>query len=468
MTFDPASPENELFDSFVIDGEGATATPAVACPSTSQCTVVGGVWQRVTFNPTSEVFSTPATIDSGGNMTGIACPSTAQCTVVDGGGREVTFNPTSPGSPTPTMIDAGNALSAVSCPSTSFCVAVDGAGNAVEGDPTPGGSWTVDSLQTGDRLTSVFCSSVVQCVAVDATGHAFVGAGARSTATSASCVPNRARPGQGVICTATVSDTATGTPSTPTGTVGWTVQSGAGTLSAASSTLSGGFCSVTYTSAAGQQAPQVVGASYGGDKVHQTSSTTNTLVLLVANPDGYATAKASTLTVAAPGVLGNDLPSSDITANLVSGPANGALALSANGSFTYTPHSGFVGTDSFTYSAIYTATGLVSNPAKVTISVIGSGFSCPGCNLSGLNLSGDTLSNATLTGTNLSGTNLTGANLKNANLKNANLTNANLTNANLKGANMTGATLAGIIWSNATCPDGTNSTGDGGTCIGHL
>ena len=40
--------------------------------------------------------------------------------------------------------------------------------------------------------------------------------------------------------------------------------------------------------------------------------------------------------------------------------------------------------------------------------------------------------------------------------------------ADLSGAIFTGATLAGIIWSNTTCPNGTNSDDNGGTCIGHL
>lgn len=56
---------------------------------------------------------------------------------------------------------------------------------------------------------------------------------------------------------------------------------------------------------------------------------------------------------AAPGVLGNDSdPDGDmIIALLVSGPANGIVNLNPDGSFTYTPNAGFVGTDSFTYKA---------------------------------------------------------------------------------------------------------------------
>jgi uncharacterized protein YjbI with pentapeptide repeats len=43
-----------------------------------------------------------------------------------------------------------------------------------------------------------------------------------------------------------------------------------------------------------------------------------------------------------------------------------------------------------------------------------------------------------------------------------------LTGANLSGANLNSATLTGVKWNNTTCPDGTNSNADAGTCIGHL
>ena len=55
-----------------------------------------------------------------------------------------------------------------------------------------------------------------------------------------------------------------------------------------------------------------------------------------------------------------------------------------------------------------------------------------------------------------------------ANLKGANLSGANLSGANLSGANLTGANLSDVTWGNTTCPDGTNSDNDGGTCLGHL
>jgi uncharacterized protein YjbI with pentapeptide repeats len=55
-----------------------------------------------------------------------------------------------------------------------------------------------------------------------------------------------------------------------------------------------------------------------------------------------------------------------------------------------------------------------------------------------------------------------------ANLRGADLDGANLTRADLKGAHLRGADLTGVTWDNTTCPDGTNSNNDGGTCANDL
>lgn len=69
--------------------------------------------------------------------------------------------------------------------------------------------------------------------------------------------------------------------------------------------------------------------------------------------DSYSTPYATPLNVAAAGVLANDSDPNlqAITASLVTNPTNGVVVLNANGSFTYTPNSGFSGSDSFTYRA---------------------------------------------------------------------------------------------------------------------
>jgi len=106
-----------------------------------------------------------------------------------------------------------------------------------------------------------------------------------------------------------------------------------------------------------------------------------------------------------------------------------------------------------------------------------------GANLSSASFSGSTLSECNFSGANLSTANLAGAQffecaLPGANLQGANLTNANFApgfipggdSANLTGANFQNAVgLTTVTWGNTTtCPDGTNSGTNGGTCLGHL
>ena len=106
------------------------------------------------------------------------------------------------------------------------------------------------------------------------------------------------------------------------------------------------------------------------------SENQNFVVTVATPPNGAPVAQDEPFTTAgtvlqqpAPGVLANDSdPDGDIIiALLVSGPANGTVNLNPDGSFTYTPNAGFVGTDSFTYKA--SDGKLDSNLATVTITV---------------------------------------------------------------------------------------------------
>jgi hypothetical protein len=86
--------------------------------------------------------------------------------------------------------------------------------------------------------------------------------------------------------------------------------------------------------------------------------------------DGFATAQDTPLSVSATGVLGNDSDPDGgpfpLTAQNASDPANGSVTLGSDGSFTYTPDPGFVGTDSFTYQAF---DGTDAATATVSITV---------------------------------------------------------------------------------------------------
>jgi VCBS repeat-containing protein len=85
--------------------------------------------------------------------------------------------------------------------------------------------------------------------------------------------------------------------------------------------------------------------------------------------DSYSTNEDTTLSVDAPGVLGNDSDADGdtLSAMLGSGPAHGTLSLNANGSFSYTPAGNYNGPDSFTYKA--SDGSLQSQEATVSITV---------------------------------------------------------------------------------------------------
>ncbi|MBN9524243.1 FG-GAP repeat protein, partial [bacterium] len=94
--------------------------------------------------------------------------------------------------------------------------------------------------------------------------------------------------------------------------------------------------------------------------------------LPVAADDAYTTLEDTPLTVAAPGVFGNDTFAPGSTAEVVTGPTGDSTATltfnAADGSFIYTPGANFNGTDTFTYR-IRSAANELSAPATVTITV---------------------------------------------------------------------------------------------------
>ncbi|HID23007.1 MAG TPA: tandem-95 repeat protein, partial [Planctomycetaceae bacterium] len=100
----------------------------------------------------------------------------------------------------------------------------------------------------------------------------------------------------------------------------------------------------------------------------------------VASGETYYVSQDHTLSVAAPGVLGNDTDADGdaLTAQLVAGPTNGSVTLNANGSFSYTPDPGFSGTDTFTYQAndgkadsnVVTVTIIVTSQSDVKFYVV--------------------------------------------------------------------------------------------------
>jgi len=98
--------------------------------------------------------------------------------------------------------------------------------------------------------------------------------------------------------------------------------------------------------------------------VNETANTAPTAI-----DDDFSTGPQVALAIAAPGLLQNDSdPDGDpLTAALQTAPANGAVTLDPDGSFTYTPDAGFSGVDSFIYRVNDGRGG--SDTATVTIAV---------------------------------------------------------------------------------------------------
>lgn len=132
--------------------------------------------------------------------------------------------------------------------------------------------------------------------------------------------------------------------------------------------------SFTYTPPANYCGPDSYTYVASDGLVNATQATVAILVtcvndLPVAVADAYATDQETVLTIAAPGLLANDADDDNepLTAIVATGPSHGTLQVQPNGSFEYTPASGFSGEDSFNYMA---RDGVVeSSAATVRITV---------------------------------------------------------------------------------------------------
>jgi large repetitive protein len=128
------------------------------------------------------------------------------------------------------------------------------------------------------------------------------------------------------------------------------------------------------------QAPLTNGAIsvdlYTGPSPAYTLAVSNVVVAPLVVNDYYSILQNTPLIVTNPGVLGNDMDvfGTNLIAALVNGPGQGAVTLSTNGGFTYTPAANFTGIDSFIVLAsdksnqLGTATAIINVlPAQATI-----------------------------------------------------------------------------------------------------
>ena len=133
--------------------------------------------------------------------------------------------------------------------------------------------------------------------------------------------------------------------------------------------------SFTYTPTAGYSGPDSFTYTASDGRLTSNTATVSLAINPAAQPpqaapDSYSSPQDTLLTVGVKGVLANDYsPQGDaLTAQIVANASKGTVSLNADGSFTYAPQAGFVGSDSFSYRA-RDAHGLSSNVTTAVINV---------------------------------------------------------------------------------------------------
>jgi hypothetical protein len=229
-------------------GDGSHAVTGSYGGDASHLTSSGGDTVTVTKRSTETTVScTPSTV-------AVDEPTTCTATVTDASGGSAS---TPTGSVSWSSGGAGDF-------STASCTLVAGSCSVTYTPSAVGsGSHAVTGSYGGDETH------------LDSSGGDTVTVTKRSTQTGVSCTPSSFRAGGNTTCTATVTDTAGGTASTPTGTVSWSSDGTGGFSSGGSPTNSctlddTGRCSITY--GATRAGTDKITASYGGDAKHETSS----------------------------------------------------------------------------------------------------------------------------------------------------------------------------------------------------
>jgi len=125
--------------------------------------------------------------------------------------------------------------------------------------------------------------------------------------------------------------------------------------------------SLTYTPNAGYSGPDSYTYTITDSGGNTSTATVTINVTPVANDDAYATAFNTPITVAATGVLGNDIGTGlSVTSN--TNPTNGSVTQNADGSLTYTPNATYSGSDSYTYTISDGNGGTATATVNLTIS----------------------------------------------------------------------------------------------------
>jgi len=256
-------------------GNNLLPNPVIATSGTS----VYVVWQDDTMGNGDILFR--GTITQHTTTTTIGCsPSTVA--IGQGTTCTATVTDTSAGATTPTGTVSFTSTIGTSTFTPSASCSLAGS--------TASASCSVTYTQTSSTTTPTITGSYLGDTAhVASSGTTTITVTLRSSSTSVSCSPSTFPVGTPTTCGATVTDSSPGTPTTPTGSVGFT-SSGPGTFSPLSCALTSGSCSVIFTPTS--TGSHTITGSYGGDSKHSTSS--GTFLLTVTTPADVAVTVIST------------------------------------------------------------------------------------------------------------------------------------------------------------------------------
>ena len=269
-----------------IDSSGATTgAPTMTLPAAAGSYCMQTSYDgNVHYASSSDLDTITVTSSKHPTTTSVSC-SPASIAVNDKTTCTATVTDTSPsGATTPsgtvdtwaTDVTSGGTFSASSCTLSEVSTGI--ASCSVDFTPALGKEGT-------QKITAAYVGDTTHATSNNSSSPFKLTVTKRTTSTSVSCTPSPVILNGTTVCTATVTDTNTGTKVTPTGTVSDWASDGSGTFythgtttPATSCTLSDGICQLDYVpSAVGMQN---ITASYGGDTDH-FSSTSSAFTLTV-------------------------------------------------------------------------------------------------------------------------------------------------------------------------------------------
>src|SRR5437899_6789879 len=238
-------------------------------------TITGSYSGDTGHSTSSGTFSLTVTTGTHSTTTTVSCPTTV---FVNQG---VTCTATVTDSTAPVTTPTGSVTFAVSGVTGTFTTCTLAAGTTA-GTATCNTTFTPSTTGTAS-IVGTYGGDSAHTGSNNSATPAVVTVNKRTTSTGVTCTPSTVFINQGSTCTATVTDTAAGTLSTPTGSVTFTVSGVTGTFTtctlAAGTTAGTATCTSTFTASTSGTA--TINGSYSGDSTHATSGTTTAASVVV-------------------------------------------------------------------------------------------------------------------------------------------------------------------------------------------